>query len=74
MILGELLTRANNGSREEEVGAHIFIENLRAGRGEPPLKMPFSGTLTIRKRVIRPPPISTGCFKLGTNTNLVPVV
>ena len=54
MILGELLTRANNGGREEEEGAQIFIENLGAGRGEPPLKMPFSGTLTTRKRLIRP--------------------
>ena len=29
---------------------------------------------TRRKRGIRPPPVSTGCFKPDTNANLVPVL
>ena len=37
------------------------------------LTFPYYPT-TARKRVIRPPPISTGCIKPGTNANLVPVL
>ena len=38
------------------------------------LKFIGRAPFTTRKSGIRPPPISTGCFKAGTNVNLVPVL